>query len=79
MERVPEKAKRGVTCPDCGARPGRACKGSRIPGANTLGGGWGGPPTLTRAHAARRDRVLAKRVKRALGLAGVKNVVVLVS
>ncbi len=42
-------------CPECGARPGRACKGSRIPGANTLGGGWGGPPDRKRPHDARYE------------------------
>ncbi len=40
-------------CPECGARRGHACKGFRIPGANTLGGGWGGPPDRKRPHEAR--------------------------
>ncbi len=42
-----------VSCPTCDARPGRPCKGSRIPSPSTLGGGWGGPPALKRAHPAR--------------------------
>lgn len=43
------------TCPECGARPGHPCKGSRIPGCNTLGGGWGGPPDRQRPHEARYE------------------------
>lgn len=57
--RVSEKQKRFISCPVCGARPGRPCRSSRIPGANTLGGGWGGPPALGRAHAERRAEYLA--------------------
>ena len=45
--------RQSVICPTCGAMRGRPCKGSRIPGANTLGGGWGGPTSLQREHAAR--------------------------
>ena len=58
--KVTEAHKRSVDCPMCGARRGRACKGSRIPGANTLGGGWGGPPDLDRSHDERRAAYLAK-------------------
>lgn len=43
-----------VSCPECGARPGSPCKGSRIPSAGSLGGGWGGPPARKRPHAARK-------------------------
>jgi len=43
-----------VSCPECGARPGSPCKGSRIPSASTFGGGWGGPPARKRPHAARK-------------------------
>ena len=56
---VSETAKRRVACPKCGADAGKPCKGSRIPGANSLGGGWGGPPSLDRAHDERRDAWLA--------------------
>lgn len=42
-------------CPECGARPGQPCKGSCIPGANTFGGGWGGPPPRQRPHEARYE------------------------
>ena len=47
-----------VKCPKCGARRNRPCRGSRIPSASTLGGGWGGPPTLNRSHP---ERVQARR------------------
>jgi hypothetical protein len=49
------KSKRAVdrACPECGARPGSPCKGSRIPSASTFGGGWGGPPARKRPHATR--------------------------
>jgi len=50
MKRITSKM---VTCPYCGARPGRLCKGERIPGANTFGGGWGGPPPRQTPHPAR--------------------------
>lgn len=56
---VTEAQKRSVECPICGARKGRACRSSRIPGANTLGGGWGGPPDLGRAHGERRAAYIA--------------------
>ena len=56
--RLTEAQKRSVTCPTCHASAGKACRGSRIPGANTLGGGWGGPPDLDRAHDARRAEAL---------------------
>lgn len=45
-----------VRCPTCGRGPRRRCRGSRIPGANTLGGGWGGPPDLQRPHKERVER-----------------------
>lgn len=57
--KVTEIQKRTVTCPECGARAGKRCLSSRIPGPNTFGGGWGGPPYLDRAHKARRDAYLA--------------------
>src|SRR6267142_5873177 len=56
--RVTESQKRTIACPRCDARFGKACRGSRIPGANTFGGGWGGPPDLDRAHAERRAAFL---------------------
>ena len=56
--RLSEAQKRSVACPTCHASAGKACKGSRTPGANTLGGGWGGPPDLDRAHDARRLEAL---------------------
>lgn len=59
--KISESAKRNVPCPRCLARAGRPCRSSRIPGANTLGGGWGGPPDLDRAHPERRDAALALR------------------
>lgn len=59
-QKVTEAQKRSIVCPECGARPGYACKGSRIPGANTFGGGWGGPPNLDSAHRARRQAYLDK-------------------
>jgi hypothetical protein len=64
--RLTRAERRSVECPTCLARRGSPCKGSRIPGANTFGGGWGGPPALDREHApriadarARRERILA--------------------
>ena len=42
-----------VHCPYCGARPGRSCKGERIPSANSFGGGWGGPPPRKNSHPER--------------------------
>lgn len=56
--KVTEEQKRSIACPECGARRGKACHSFRIPGANSLGGGWGGPPDLDRAHKARRDAYL---------------------
>ena len=50
-------------CPRCGALPGRDCRGSRVPSHNTLGGGWGGPPTLSRSHT---ERVQARKAAEAL-------------
>jgi hypothetical protein len=58
--KVTEMQKRTVHCPACGARAGKRCRGSRQPGTNTFGGGWGGPPDLDRAHKARRDAYIAK-------------------
>jgi hypothetical protein len=55
---VSEKQKRQVDCPQCEADAGKPCTG-RQPGANSLGGGWGGPPPLDSAHAARRKAYLA--------------------
>jgi hypothetical protein len=51
---VTEREKRRVPCPDCGRAAGQPCVSSRIPGPNTFGGGWGGPPSLDRAHEERR-------------------------
>lgn len=59
--KVTEAQKRRVPCPRCGARSGKACRSSRIPGANTFGGGRGGPPDLDRAHAERRAEYLERR------------------
>ena len=56
--RLSEAQKRAVACPTCHASAGTACRGSRTPGADTLGGGWGGPPDLDRAHGARRAEAL---------------------
>ena len=42
-----------VPCPKCGARPGRPCMSSRIPSANSFGGGWGGPVAMSRSHSER--------------------------
>ena len=47
-----------VKCPKCGASYKRSCVSSRIPSANTLGGGWGGPPALSRSHP---ERVQARK------------------
>lgn len=52
----PRRTSLAFTCPECGAVPGKPCKGSRIPSANTLGGGWGGPPPRKRPHDARLAR-----------------------
>jgi hypothetical protein len=50
-----------VRCPECGRRAGRDCQGSRIPSANSFGGGWGGPSDLQRPH---QERVVeAKRLQ----------------
>ena len=56
--RLTEAQKRSVACPKCCAAAGKPCRGSRIPGANTFGGGWGGPPDLDRAHDERRAEAL---------------------
>jgi len=61
--KVTEAQKRSVECPECGARAGKPCKGSRIPGPNTFGGGWGGPPDLDRSHDKRRQAYLDKMSK----------------
>lgn len=61
MVSVSEKSKRSIQCPECLAGIGKACRSSRQPGANTFGGGWGGPPDLDRAHGARRDAYLARK------------------
>lgn len=55
--RLSASARQSVQCPTCLARRGSPCKGSRIPGASTLGGGWGGPVELRREHPARIERV----------------------
>ena len=49
-----------VRCPKCDARPGRQCMGTRIPSSNTLGGGWGGPVTLSRSHTERVQHARAE-------------------
>ena len=54
-KRMTEAQKRTVFCPVCGAWPGKACRSSSIP----LGGGWGGPGDLKRAHERRRPAYLA--------------------
>lgn len=51
---VTEAQKRTVACPKCGAAAKKPCRSSRIPGPNTFGGGWGGPPDLETAHRERR-------------------------
>ena len=56
--RLSEAQKRAVACPKCHVPAGTACRGSRIPGPNTFGGGWGGPPDLDRAHDTRRQAAL---------------------
>ena len=56
--KLTETQKRRVPCPRCGAGKGRPCESSRQPGANTLGGGWGGAPSLERAHDERRAAAL---------------------
>jgi hypothetical protein len=52
-KRLTATERRSTPCPVCGRSRGKACVGSRIPGANTLGGGWGGPTDLRREHPAR--------------------------
>jgi hypothetical protein len=42
-----------LVCPRCAARPGRACRGTRIPSPYSFGGGWGGPSNLDKPHAER--------------------------
>jgi hypothetical protein len=61
MKRMSENEKRTIACPKCSASPGHPCKGSRIPGPSTFGGGWGGPPDLDRAHEQRRAAIIASR------------------
>ncbi|MCK4718612.1 MAG: hypothetical protein KAT70_08085 [Thermoplasmata archaeon] len=60
----PNRTAKSFPCPKCGARPGRECKGTRIPSANSYGGGWGGPSTLSRPHderyTVRREWLAAK-------------------
>lgn len=55
-----------VTCPRCGARPGRSCRSDRIASPASFGGGWGGPVPLQRSHSERaqaaRDRNARKKV-----------------
>ena len=51
--RLTEDQKRSVVCPTCHVPAGKACRGSRAPGANTFG--W---PNLDRAHDARRKAAL---------------------
>jgi hypothetical protein len=58
--KVTESQKRSIVCPRCGRRVGEACRGERIPGPNSFGGGWGGPPDLDRAHAERRIAYLVR-------------------
>lgn len=57
--RLTAAQRQSVSCHVCGVQEGRPCKGSRIPGANTLGGGWGGPSSLKREH---EERVTKARV-----------------
>lgn len=59
-QKVTEAQKRSVDCPNCGAKRGKPCKSSRIPGPNTFGGGWGGAPDLDNSHTERRSAYLAK-------------------
>jgi len=56
-KRSPSRASRAIDfeCPECGARPGSPCRGSRIPSAGSLGGGWGGPPARKSPHPARQE------------------------
>ncbi|HEY8310621.1 MAG TPA: hypothetical protein VIG47_08695 [Gemmatimonadaceae bacterium] len=61
--RISEQEKRTVDCPKCLAKAGKACRGSRIPGANTFGGGWGGPPDLDRAHDERRRAYVVHKAR----------------
>lgn len=58
--RLSAAQRQAVPCPACGAQQGRPCRGSRIPGANTLGGGWGGPPSLKREHEERVAKARAQ-------------------
>lgn len=62
VRRLTQRQRRSVVCPACNARPGSACRGSRIPSASTLGGGWGGPPPLEREHPSRVAAVRERRV-----------------
>jgi hypothetical protein len=54
-------ATKRVPCPQCGARPGRDCISTRIPSANSFGGGWGGYQALSRSHS---ERVAEARLQR---------------
>lgn len=63
---ISEAKKRSVRCPKCGRGKGRPCVSSRQPGANTFGGGWGGPSDLDRAHPARLASFLEKREEKTL-------------
>ena len=54
--KVPTK---DVACPLCNARSGRACKSSRLPSANSYGGGWGGYADLRRSHSERVEAAKA--------------------
>lgn len=74
--RMTERQKRAVACPKCGAAAGKPCVSSRVPGAHTLGGGWGGPPSLDRAHPERRAAALLARRPAATEAAAVGAVVV---
>ncbi len=49
-----------VQCPKCDAKPGRPCMGTRIPSCSTMGGGWGGPVTLSRSHTERVQHARAQ-------------------
>lgn len=66
--RLTPNERRGVTCPTCFARTGRACVSLREPGANTLGG-WGNSSELDREHPARVATVRARLAKRGAGVA----------
>jgi hypothetical protein len=67
--RLSAAQRQSVECPVCVVRRGQPCQGSRIPGANTFGGGWGGPSSLKREHPARVATVRARLAKRGAGVA----------